>query len=335
MDKSKTRENNWQSYYFKNFHPIFLKGITYSGEAAYCPSIIKQYKKIKPDVNVVCNISSLTGLKLINYFIRKGIEYDIEGDGAFNNKCSYIKKKIKERIFGHADKLFYTSDEHKKYLLSYGAKNESLHHYPFSSISEKEILSETLREEKRNLYRKEFNIANFTFLSVGRFLTWKNFETTIKSFKIVDSKSNLIIIGGTPTEEYKKIIKENNIENISFLPFMNKEELYRYMQASDCFVFSSTQDIWGLVINEAMANGLPVLSSKGTLSAVEMSKNNPGIILFDNKDEKRLSELMKLMINIEENKLKEMIKSNFDKIHSYTLEKMCQYHVDYLLKTCQ
>ena len=46
MDKSRTRDNSWQSYDFKNFHPVFLKGFSYSGEAAFCPSIIKQYKKL-------------------------------------------------------------------------------------------------------------------------------------------------------------------------------------------------------------------------------------------------------------------------------------------------
>ena len=335
MDKSRSRDNSWQSYNFKNFHPIFLKGVSYSGEAAFCPSIIKKYKIIKPDVNVVCNISSLTGLKLLRYFIKKKIDYIVEGDGGFEKKCSTIKRRIKEKIFKNAIKLLYTSDEHKKYLISYGADEEKLFHYPFSSIFESEIINEEDIDKTKNKAKANLGLSKFTFLSVGRFLDWKNFETTIEAFKSVDSKADLVIIGGSPTNSYINLIKQHNIKNIKFLPFMNKEELYKYMQASDCFVFSSTQDIWGLVINEAMANALPILSSTGTLSAVEMANQNNGIMLFESKDKERLSKLMNLVINMNDVERKDMIKNNLKKIHSYTLENMCKYHVDYLLSDSQ
>ena len=91
----------------------------------------------------------------------------------------------------------------------------------------------------------------------------------------------------------------------------------------------------GLVINEAMANGLPILASTGTLSAVEMSIGNKGILLFESKDIKHLSKLMDSVINMSDKERINMIENNLNKIHSYTLENMCKYHVAYLLSDSQ
>ena len=137
----------------------------------------------------------------------------------------------------------YTSEEHKN-TYSHKAKENQLLHYPFSSIFEDEILSKKNASQTKEEAKKTLGFSTFTFLSVGRFLDWKNFETTIEAFKSVDTKANLLIIGGSPTDSYLNIIEKNDIKNVKFLPFMSKDKLYKYMQASDCFV-SSTQDIWG------------------------------------------------------------------------------------------
>lgn len=335
MDKSKTRDDNWQAYNFEYFHGIFLKGVSYSGEAAFCPEIVRQYKKLKPDINVVCNMSSLTGIKLLNYFIRNKIEYVIEGDGAFLRKCSGLKRRLKTKFVSNASRLFYTSDEHKRYLIEFGGDESKMFHYPFSSIHFQDIISLKDLDSKKKEMKRKFGLNGFVFLTVGRFLAWKNFETILSAFPSVQNQSSLILIGGEPPENYLDIIRKNNIQHVSFLPFMNTDKLYEYMLAADCFVFSSVQDVWGLVINEAMAHGLPVISSRGTLSAVEMAKNNDGIWLFDPVDVDSLSELMGKMCLLNADERKRIGRLNLERVRLYTLETMCEAHVNYLLTMLQ
>lgn len=332
MDKSPTRNDSWQSYDFKNFKGILLKGISYSGESAFCPSIIKEYKKLKPDINIVCNFSSLTGIKLINFFIRHHIEYLVEGDGAFNRKDNnLLKKHIKNRAFSNASKLFYTSDEHLKYLLSYKAKKANTVLYPFSSIHETDIceLNEVLKMRKKE--KESLNIDNkFTIITVGRFLKLKNIDLLLKAFKNFDDTCQLLVIGGRPTEEYKSIIDSLSIKNVTFVDFVSKDKLYKYLRASDLFVFTSVLDVWGLVINEAMANGLPIISSDKALGAVQMSLNNKGISLYKAGNLDELVKQISRFLDCSKDERKGFIKSNLLKIHDYTLEKMCDKHVEVL-----
>ncbi|MFX3920617.1 glycosyltransferase, partial [Streptococcus suis] len=45
------------------------------------------------------------------------------------------------------------------------------------------------------------------------------------------------------------------------MDFLNTEELEKYYRATDLFVFPAVNEVLGLVVNEAMAKGLPVIST--------------------------------------------------------------------------
>ena len=54
--------------------------------------------------------------------------------------------------------------------------------------------------------------------------------------------------------------------------FYPKEELKRFYMASDVFVHPTSYDVWGLVVNEAMAAGLPTVVSRPFVAA-ELTKD--------------------------------------------------------------
>ena len=60
------------------------------------------------------------------------------------------------------------------------------------------------------------------------------------------------------------------LKNINFLEFEKKEVLYKYYKAADLFILPTREDIWGLVINEAMAHGLPVITTKKCVAGMEL-----------------------------------------------------------------
>ena len=61
-----------------------------------------------------------------------------------------------------------------------------------------------------------------------------------------------------------------------------------YYQAADMLVFPTREDIWGLVINEAMANGLPTVSTDKCVAALEMIKQGEnGRMSFENRTKNR------------------------------------------------
>jgi glycosyltransferase involved in cell wall biosynthesis len=65
--------------------------------------------------------------------------------------------------------------------------------------------------------------------------------------------------------------KSLGVKNIKFIPSgLKLEELVKLYCAADAFVLPTLEDIWGFVINEAMACGLPVISTTASQAAREM-----------------------------------------------------------------
>lgn len=103
------------------------------------------------------------------------------------------------------------------------------------------------------------------FLAVGRFSKkHKGFDLLIKAFGLFaqnNSEWNLDIVGEGPEEKmYKELIKEHKLENRVFIhPFTN--QIQKYYSEAQVYVLSSRWEGFGLVLVEAMAHGLPVISS--------------------------------------------------------------------------
>ena len=103
-------------------------------------------------------------------------------------------------------------------------------------------------------------------LYVGRFAKLKGLDLLIECMgEMVKSGKvfSLVMVGSGPEEENLKLQAANNgLKNILFIPFQERHRLVSYYKSSDFLVFPSLQDVWGLVVNEALACGLPVLCSK-------------------------------------------------------------------------
>ncbi len=95
------------------------------------------------------------------------------------------------------------------------------------------------------------------FLYVGRLIPVKNLRLLVEAFNGMPDL-NLTIIGeGCQADELKTIAHQN----IKFLGYVNNEELPNYYRAHDVFILPSQSETWGLVVEEALNNGLPVILS--------------------------------------------------------------------------
>jgi len=112
------------------------------------------------------------------------------------------------------------------------------------------------------------------FLFVGRVAVEKNIEAFLK----LDLPGTKLVVGSGPLlGELKKKYKD-----VVFAGSKQGEELSRFYASSDCFVFPSKTDTFGLVLLEAMASGLPVaaLPVQGPLDVI--SKDcDAGVLDFD------------------------------------------------------
>jgi glycosyltransferase involved in cell wall biosynthesis len=59
----------------------------------------------------------------------------------------------------------------------------------------------------------------------------------------------------------KTYARQHNLDNVYFLGFVNQSQLPKVYAVADIFVLPSVDEPWGLIINEVMCAGLPVIAS--------------------------------------------------------------------------
>ena len=287
-----------------------------------CFDIIDKIKKNKNSLIVFDGYGPKTNLLGLLYCKLKGRDSFVNVDGYPTERHKSVFKELVKRIIIGCicDGFFASSELTKKHLVSYGADSKKIAVHNFSSISSDEIISKSLSKKEKMKYRKQLNIESDKkiVLGVGRFLPLKRFEDLIMAVKNCHRDCDLYIVGGNPTKEYLDLIGDNR--NIHFVDFVLPEEVSNYYRASDLFVLPSETDVWGLVLNEAMANGIPVIASDSVVGAHSLIKDNGLIFKTYNVDE--LSKDIDYCLDGKNNK--EMSDNSLKIIKDYTIEGMVE-----------
>lgn len=107
------------------------------------------------------------------------------------------------------------------------------------------------------------------FLASARLLRRKNIHTLIAAYALyrasadTDHAWRLVILGDGPEREaLERQVATSAVPDVTFAGFRQIEALPHYYGAAGAFVHPAYQEQWGLVVNEAMAAGLPVLVSE-------------------------------------------------------------------------
>ena len=165
----------------------------------------------------------------------------------------------------------YKQNKFKKIIaVSTGVKEELIKYY---NIPESKIevvpngvdLSRFKKDtQKRKEIREKFGFLNndFVLLFVGNEFRRKGLQFIIKALpEIEDKKVKLLVVGGANKKPYEKLAEKLGV--FDRVLFVGKQKnTSDYYSATDIFVFPTLYEPFGLVILEAMASSLPVITSK-------------------------------------------------------------------------
>lgn len=327
-DSSAERDDSWKEYAFENFNGIILKGIRTKADSAFCPEIIRYLKKGKYDHVVITQLASWTAIWMVMYMRLKGMDYCYEGDGGFAGDVKGLKARIKRFIIGNAKYCFSTSQVFDEYCIAYGARKDRIYRYPFTSVCEKDILSRPLTAAEKAVYRKHLGIEEEKMiLSVGQFIPRKGFDLLIKMSCSLSPNIGVYIVGGHATPEYLEMKENWELERVHFVDFIRGEQLKDYYKAADVFVFPTREDIWGLVINEALANGLPVVSTNKCVAAMEMIQSGQNGYVIATEDIAEMRRATEDILKSDELQRAMACHALDTMKQKYTIEKMVQEHI--------
>jgi len=328
--KAEDRDDRWVGHAAIHFKEVYADLKPFRKEGSKGRGLIKLLKISDYDLVIFSGYASPSVRAAIAYCIRKKIPYYIEYDGGFDKKDSFIKACYKKYLLTSARGHFITCRELESYLTRMGIPQERLLRYPFSSLNRADISLTVPTLEYKAQLKKELGIHTAcAILTVGQFIPRKGFDILLQAAAKVSEPCDIYIVGGEPTEEYLRMKEDLGLTNVHFIGFMSKEELKKWYRACDIFVLPTREDIWGLVINEAMANGLPVISTNRCIAALELIEEGKNGYVVPVEDADALAE--KLSIVISDTNLRErMAAQSLEKIREYTIENMVQSHVNYL-----
>ncbi len=136
-----------------------------------------------------------------------------------------------------------------------------------------------------------------SFLCISRLVAKKNHQGLLESYASYQQQGGswgLQLVGSGPLEDLLRaqIAALPHPERVQLLPFCQLEELGCLYGQASAFVLASSTDQWGLVVNEAMAAGLPCLVSSACGCATDLIENNRTGWCFDPSSTLALTELM-------------------------------------------
>ncbi|MGB9715896.1 MAG: glycosyltransferase family 4 protein [Thermodesulfovibrionales bacterium] len=194
-------------------------------------------------------------------------------------KIIAISELVKRNIIEH-----YQVDESDIEVIYNGIDLERFH----------PVNKERFRNEIRMSY--SINEDDFVVLFVGSGFERKGVEYLVKSVELIPERLTVIVVGKGSENKIKKYIKKQRI--IFCGP---QREIHKYYAASDIFVFPTIYEPFGNVHLEALASGLPVITTKLSGASEIIKDGIQGFVIDKPEDIDMIAEKIRVLMNKDKN----------------------------------
>ena len=147
--------------------------------------------------------------------------------------------------------------------------------------------------------RRQYKLPCRYFLCVARHSPEKNLKRLLRAYKLYkeqNKKWGLVLVGDGPQRnELEREAQNQQLDSVVFTGWVQYEELPIYYAMASALILPSISEPWGLVVNEAMASGLPILISDKCGALPELCWR--GINGYD-FDPNNVNEIVKALMDI-------------------------------------
>jgi L-malate glycosyltransferase len=143
-------------------------------------------------------------------------------------------------------------------------ENAEKYYSPKKKISIIPLAYENIKFKSKTRKQLGLNARKIYLSSVGRVVKRKGYDFLIRSLAKTRNKNVVCLImgNGPEKENLRELTRELKIEKqVKFLGFVSEEEKMQYLSNSDMYVLSSMHEGFGIVLQEAMQVGLPIIST--------------------------------------------------------------------------
>lgn len=253
-------------------------------------ALLQRARAFRPDVVALTGYYDPAQLLVLLWANMNGIRVVIQNEStATDHQRGGWKERLKQWIFSRCDGFFCFGSQSADYLIRLGVppdkillRKNAVDNSALRSAYEKALPTRTREQQALGLRPN-----NFIF--VGRLIAFKNLPALLTSFAEAQKKSpngpnwGLILLGDGPDQDQLRQQMEalGLADAVQLLPGRPWFQVPNVLALSNVLVLPSRSEPWGLVVNEAMACGLPVIVSNRCGCAPDLVHDGQNGFVFD------------------------------------------------------
>jgi 1,2-diacylglycerol 3-alpha-glucosyltransferase len=254
----------------------------------------------KPDVVLFPGWGHAYSLVALSWAIRQKVPTVVITDSQYTDHPRYWwQELIKRRIVQLITAGFAAGRMSCDYLIALGMPPERT--AIGCDIVDNEHFFRGAREarEAGSALRKRLELPDRYYLVVNRLIPEKNVQAILNAYAAYCRKGapgnwKLVIVGEGPLRmELNNLVRTLDIgSRVLFVSAKEYHAMPQYYALASALILASTTEPWGLVVNEAMACGIPVIVSDRCGCAADLVRDGVNGFIFSPSDPDRLTEIM-------------------------------------------
>jgi len=202
----------------------------------------------------------------------------------------YLKTFAKRKYLEWVDAVVSHGTKTSSYLKKLSVEENKIHE-GFNTVDMKKFRNETIQNKN---YKQVGGSEKVEYIFIGQFIKRKGIFELIREWPTRDRSISLKMVGSGPMfNRVKNYVNERGIDNIKFEGNVKRKEIYKFYRSADILVMPSLKEVWGLVVNEALASGLFVISSIRAGCTTDIIREGFNGITFDPEKKNDLHDKIK------------------------------------------
>ncbi len=282
----------FQVFHGQNFHAI--------SPAVMHRGILRALDSLDPDVVAIHSYGFPDARAALLWCRRKGRRAILMTDSRTEDAPRQASREwLKRHIVLQYDTALVAGEPQVRYLTGLGFERNRIHTgydvVDNAYFAEAAAQVRAQAEQWRTLPGLE--TGRPFFLASNRFIQRKNLDTLLLGYETYRNKAaapwDLVLLGDGPDRpRLEQLICERRIKGVTLAGFQQIDEIPAYYALASAFVHTASADQWALVVNEAMASGLPIVVSKGTGCAEDLVKPGKNGFIFETADPQALAQCL-------------------------------------------
>lgn len=255
---------------------------------------------LQPRIVAIPGWSSPGALAALAWCVSVGVPAILMSDSAAQDiPRSWWGEWIKSRVVRMFSAAIVAGTRHVQYACELGMVRKNIF-VGYDVVDNNYFLNESIKiRADEHTLRRQHNLPDQYFLASNRFVKKKNLSRLLDAYAnyvlhVGSAAWDLVLLGdGELKASIIKQVEFLGIANrVHFLGFKQYNELPLYYGLANVFIHASTTEQWGLVVNEAMASGLPVLVSDRCGCAPDLVNKGVNGFTFDPYNAQEIAELL-------------------------------------------